>query len=413
MAITLADIDNMPSAEYRNRLQTDPAFVTEVEKLFNTPTAAAPVAAPAAPEEALDPSMPDRPTSSGRPAPTSVRDRMERPAAPAPEPVAPVAATPILAAPAPVAPVTTELIYEYQPLDEFNRPLGGKQVIKYHTPDELAQKLTEQNILLVRKLRQVTRENRLGTPSEDGIPTEAARFDHITEFKEKTLTADERFQLTQDLNDPEKFKSALDRLIETAVGVPPSQLVARLNDQQMTIMQMRAKENFLSFAERTPFITGHRQTDDENAKTLTDWMFKKGLAPTVENYELANSKLRSAGLLSEAPVVQQVPVPPAPVAVAPVEIVVPKAQEPVVPESRIAPAEPVQPKRQSQVPSGLNDRVSSASGTSPVSATANSLTLADIDKLSADEYKRRARDPQFVSLVNRLEKEASDRRRNR
>jgi hypothetical protein len=46
MAITLADIDNMPSAEYRNRLQTDPAFVTEVEKLFNTPTAAAPVAAP-------------------------------------------------------------------------------------------------------------------------------------------------------------------------------------------------------------------------------------------------------------------------------------------------------------------------------------------------------------------------------
>jgi hypothetical protein len=412
MAITLADIDNMPSAEYKNRLQTDPAFVAEVEQLFNAPTAAAPVAAaPAAPEESLDPSMPDRPTSSCRPAPTSVRDRMERPAAP----TAPVVATSVVPTPAPVAPVapvTPELVYEYQPLDEFNRPLGGKQVIKYHTPDELAQKLTEQNILLVRKLRQVTRENRLGTSTES-IPSEAARFNDITEFKEKTLTADERFQLTQDLNDPEKFKSALDRLIETAVGVPPSQLVARLNDQQMTIMQMRAKENFLTFAERSPFITGHQQTDDENAKTLTDWMFKNRLAPTVENYELANSHLRSAGLLNEAPVVQQVPVPAAPVAVAPVEIVVPKAQEPVVPESRIAPTEPVQPKRQSQVPSGLNDRVSSASGTSPVSATANSLTLADIDKLSADEYKRRARDPQFVSLVNRLEKEASDRRRNR
>lgn len=413
MALTLADIDNMPSAEYKQRLQNDPAFVAEVEQLFNGPSApAVSAAAPTAPQgEEIDPSMPDRPTTNGLPKSTSVRDRVERPAG-APAPVAtpptpaPVAAP--VAAPAPVV-EAPELTYEYQPMDEFNRPLGGKQVIKYRTSDELAQKLTEQNVLLVRKLRQVTRENRLGAP-KDEAPANAARFTEV-EFKEKPLTADERFQLTQDLNDPEKFASARDRLLESAVGVSPAQLRNTLNDQQMTILQLRAKENFLTFAEQGGFITGHQVTDSENAKTLTDWMFKNKLAPTVENFELASSHLRSAGLLNEAPVVQQVPV-PQPQAVAPVESVAPKAQEPVVPESRIAPVEPVQPKRQSQVPSGLNDRVSSASGASPASATANSLTLADIDKLSADEYKKRARDPQFVALVNRLEKEAADRRRH-
>jgi hypothetical protein len=412
MALTLADIDNMPSAEYKQRLQNDPAFIAEVEQLFKGPSAPATVAAPgAAPQgEEIDPSMPDRKTTNGLPQSTSVRDRAERPAG-APAPVAPAPVAPV--APAPVAPAPVaeapELVYEYQPMDEHNRPLGGKQVIKYRTPDELAKKLTEQNVLLVRKLRQVTRENRLGT-SKENIPSEAARFEDVVEYKEKPLTADERFQLTQDLNDPEKFASARDRLLESAVGVSPAVLRDRLNDQQMTILQLRAKENFITFTQQHEFATGDLATDTENTQTLTDWMFKNKLAPTVDNYELACSHLRSAGLLSEAPVVQQVPV-PQPQAVVPVESVAPKTQEPVVPESRIAPAEPVQPKRHSPVPSGLNDRVSSASGVSPV--TANSVTLADIDKMSADEYKKAAKNPAFKELVNRLENEAIAKRRQR
>ncbi len=411
MSLTLADIDNMPSAEYKQRLQNDPAFIAEVEQLFKGPSAPATVAAPAAaPQgEEIDPSMPDRKTTNGLPQSTSVRDREERPAgAPALAPVAapapaPVAATPILEAP--------ELTYEYQPKDEHNRPLGGKQVIKYRTPDELAKKLTEQNVLLVRKLRQVTRENRLGVTKEN-IPTEAERFEGVVEFKEKPLSPEERFQLTQDLNDPEKFASARDRLLESAVGVSPAILRERLNDQQMTILQLRAKENFITFTQQHEFATGDLETDTENTQTLTDWMFKNKLAPTVENYELASSQLRSAGLLNEAPVVQQVPVPPAvPAVVVPVESVAPKTQEPVVEVSRIAPVVPVQEKRHSPVPSGLNDRVSSASGVSP--ATASSATLADIDKMSADEYKKAAKNPAFVALVNRLEQEASLKRRQR
>jgi hypothetical protein len=57
--------------------------------------------------------------------------------------------------------------------------------------------------------------------------------------------------------------------------------------------------------------------------------------------------------------------------------------------------------------------VSSASGVPPASATDSSLTLADIDKMSADQYKKAARNPEFLKTVNRLEKEAAERHRQR
>jgi hypothetical protein len=390
--ITLSDLDNMPSAEYRKKLE-DPTFCAEVDALLKSSVVVAPVAQPS--EEAVDPSMPDK-----------VQQPLIR------RTVAPVAATPILAAPvAPSVPAVLAegLTFEYQPMDEFNRPLGGKQVLKYRTQDELNQKFVAQNTSILRQLRKVSREARLNVPSTS-IPTEAEKFTGIVEFKEIPLTADERFQLTQDMNDPEKFASARDRLLESAVGVPPAQLREQLNRQQMEILQLRAKDNFLSFAKDTHFLTGDNDTDRENATTLTDWMFKNQLAPTVDNYNLASSQLRSAGLLNEAPVVQQVPVP---TVVVPVESVVPQSQEPVVVPARISEPEPVQPKRHSQVPSGLNDRVSSANGVPPASSTATSLTIADIEAMSGDQYKKAARNPEFVKLVNRVYKEADDRRRQR
>jgi hypothetical protein len=393
MSLTLQDLDNMPSADYRKKLE-DPAFCAEVDVLLKS----APVAPVAQPEgESVDPSMPDRTTVSQ----PQIRRTADH--SPVPTQVVPVV-------PAQVVPVEQpELVYEYQPMDEFNRPMGGKQVIKYRTPDELTTKLVAQNNSILRQLRKVSREARLNQPTA-GLPTDAERFTGAVEFKEKPLTADERFQLTQDLNDPEKFASARDRLLESAVGIPPAQLRDTLNKQQMDILQLRAKENFLMFSKDTNFLTGDNATDKENATTLTDWMFKNQLAPTVDNFNLASSKLRAEGFLLEAPVMQQVPVPP-PQAVVPVESVVPQAQEPVVPPVRINEPAPVQPKRHSQVPSGLNDRVSSASGVA--STTANSLTLADIDAMSGDQYKKNMRNPDFKNLVNRLSKEAEDKRRAR
>ena len=356
--LTISELNNMPADTYRENLK-DPAFLEAVNRLNNQ---AAQVAVPA-PE-----------------------------VAPIAEEVAPI--TPE------VAPSPVELRYEYQPTDEQGRPLGGKQVIKYTSIDELPGKLVERNTQLLRQLRKVSRDARLGINTAENIPESAQRFDNITEFKARDLNVDERFQLAQDLVDPEKFASARDRLLESAIGQTPEKLRETLNNQQIMTLQLLAKQNFDIFAADTPQFYS---VDPENRKTLTDWMFKNKLSPTVENFQTAYQSLNSAGLLNEAPVVRPEPV----TVVEPA----PKAQEPVVPESRITPVEQPQPKRQSQIPSGLNDRVSSAAGASPVDA--NVLTLAKVDQMTPDEYKAAIKNPAFAKKVNELEQEALLKRRQR
>lgn len=289
-----------------------------------------------------------------------------------------------------------EQIYTYQPVDEFDRPIGGKQVIKYRTQEELTERLVKQNGQILTQLRKVTRDQRLGINQEsEVIPEDAERFDSIVEFKPKPLSAEERFQITQDLNDPDKFTDAQDRLFESAIGVKPSEISKVFNDQQLRTMQLLAKQNFDIFAREEPAFYSVL----ENQKTLTDWMFKNTLAPTVNNFKLAYSKLKEAALLLESPVTQQA---------LPVE---PNTQVPAVPEARISPEELPVVKRPSHVPSSLNERTSSSDGAPVVDA--NAMTLVDIEKLSAEEYGKRMRQPAFRQLVDKLEKEAADRRRQK
>ena len=224
-------------------------------------------------------------------------------------------------------PAPVELRYEYQPTDEQGRPMGGRQVIKYTTPDELTTKLVEQNNQILRQLRKVNRDNRLGISQSESIPDTAQKFDSaFLELKPKDLNVDERFQLTQDLNDPEKFVAARDKLVESALGISAADLAKTLNEQKLATLQVMAKQNFDIFAANTPAFYS---VDSENRKTLTDWMFKNKLAPTVDNFNTAYSSLSSAGLLNEAPVVRPEPVP--------VVEPAPKPQEPVVAEVRIDP----------------------------------------------------------------------------
>lgn len=356
--LTITELNNMPADEYRENLK-DPAFMDAVNRLNSQ---AAPALAPVVEE------------------------------------VAPAAVEVAVVEVAPVAPV--EQRYEYQPTDEQGRPLGGRQVIKYTTQDELTSKLVEQNTQILRQLRKVSRDARLGIGPSETIPDTAQRFDNIVEFKQKDLNVDERFQLAQDLVDPEKFASARDRLFESAMGQSPEKLRQTLNDQQILSIQLLAKQNFDIFAEDAPDFYS---ADPENRKTLTNWMTKNRLSPTVDNFKTAYQSLSSAGLLNSAPSVQTEPVP--------VVEIAPKPQEPVVPESRITPVEQPQVKRQSQVPSGLNDRVSSAAG--PVPVDGSSVTLADIDRMTPDEYKVKIKDPRFAKLVNDLEQAALLKRRQR
>jgi hypothetical protein len=330
----------------------------------------------------------------------------------APE-VEPVAVVPE-PAPAPVVPPAPvelpELRFEYQPTDEQGRALGGKQVIKYKTHDELAEKLRDQNIQLVRKLREVTREARLGTIEQ--LPDDVERFNQPIEFKPKELSVEERLELAQDLSDPAKFDQARDRLLESAVGHTPATLANILNQQQMQTMQLWAKENGRTFMEIHPEFNAVA----ENWNTVTNWMLKNRLAPTVKNFELAHSRLKDSGLILEAPIVREELKSAEPtVAIAAVAPAAPSvstavnSQPPAAPDSRITTQEQPQPKRQLRVPSGLNSRTASATG---IASEMPTLTLAEIDRMSSDDYKKRMRDPKFKDLVNKLEGERVARRQS-
>ena len=367
MGYTPSQIDAMSASEYAAALR-DPEFIKAVDAM--SPTAAI-----------LDP-------ETGNP----VTELVVAP------PVAPALVAP---APEPVQPVT-EQRYEWQPTDANGKPLGGKQVITYKNQDELIQKFTEQNNLILRQMRKLSNDVKLGLTPDVEVPATAKRLPkNFDGFKPKTLTADERFQLTQDLNDPAKFEDAKIRLAEATFGATPEVISEVLSRSQQLLLEQQVVRSFDEFLEN---VGDSFYNIEANRATLTDWMCQKQLAPTTENFEIALA--RTAALQIPAPAVQRAQAPATPVA--PVEAE-PQSQVPVAAASRIT----EQPQRvQSavhQTPSGLNDRISSNSGVSSVSE--RKLTLAEVDKMSADEYKRRvSSDPTFLQAVDQLQKEADLRR---
>ena len=245
-------------------------------------------------------------------------------------------------------------------------------------------------------MREVKRKARLGTPETDAFPTDLERASRTIQFQEKALTAEERYAISQDMNDPEKFESARDRLFESAVGVPPAELRRTLNRQQQQTQQIVARQNAEVWLERHPEFYACA----ENINTVCEWMTKNELEPTIRNFEFAQSKMEEAGLLLSSPIVREVPPVPTP---APV---VERVQEPQLPAQELVRIneEPVpQEKRQSPVPSGLNNRVAPATGAITPSAT-DGLTLRDIDAMSSEDYKKQIMtNPAFVKKVNELE----------
>jgi hypothetical protein len=309
-----------------------------------------------------------------------------------------------------VPPVPVQKRYEYQPVDEHNRSLGGRQVILYTTQDELVEKLQLQNVELIRKLRSVSRDARLGR-SKDDIAPEVERIEPLVNFAEKPLSAEDRFTISQQLNDPEKFESARDKLFESAVGVTPDILRKTLNETQMQTQQLMARQNAQEWLYQHPEF----YQCQENIDTVVDYMVKNGLKPVVKNFEFAQTQMQEAGLLLSSPIVREAPV-PASVTPAPAPVVeAPKLQEPAPESVRIneipvsqggtPPAViPTVEKRQSHAPSSLNNRISSSTGNNASAASEiEKLTHADIERMPSDEYKRNLTNPAFAKHVNELE----------
>ena len=327
------DVEQLSADQFAAKMK-DPDFKAEFDALYPVEIQA--------PVETIDP--------EGFPvaqAPTAVAQGPEGVVAPI-EPIAPT----------PVADV--EQRYEYQPVDKHGRKVGGLQVIKYKTQDELVKKLTENHIEAIRWGREEHAARVVGKPVEDDgsdIPADAERGSvEFVELKAKPLTTEERFAIIQDMQDPAKFEEGRARLFESEFGVPTSKVRELLNTSQVAAKQAVVEASFAEFQRETPDF----YPDVDNITKLTGWMAKHELLPTVKNFKTAYAAMVKQDCLNVAPVVQQV----ASAAVPAVEPE-PKTAAPVVPETRISPAaEPVQTPR-IQAPSGLNDRTSSSNGNRP------------------------------------------------
>lgn len=314
------------------------------------------------------------------------------------EPVIP-AAEPVAVVPA----LEPEKVYEFQPTDEVGRSLGGKQVIKYRTSEELAQKLTEQNVLLVRKLRETTRKNRLGIQEVEDIPVDAPRFDMPVDFTPRHLSPDERVKLSRDLLDPERFEEASNTLFEATMGAKPETIRQTLTNVQVSNLRLLAKAESDAFIQSNPEYFRCQ----ENFETITNWMLKNQLSPIRQNFQLAYNTLRAAGLLLDAPIVRED---------VPIKVEqTPANSQPVEAElSRITMETPSQEQRPvtPKVPTGLTRNQTSDVGN--IQTRKDTYTLVEINAMPSDVYKRKLMTEKgFGDLVERLEKEAQEKRNKR
>lgn len=322
----------------------------------------------------------------------------------------------VLAEPTPI-PAPVESRYEYQPTDELGRPMGGVQVILHTNPGELASKLTEQNTLLLRKLRAETRKNRLGIYDQETIEEAAPRFSQPVEFKPKELTPDQKVSLALRLGvSPEDFDTATDELFETKFGAKPGDLIhtiQKLEEKEIAREAVAEAEAFKSTNPDFYFCS-------ENGEAITNWVARYNLAPVRGNFQRAFNTLREAGILIEKPTTAPAPTP----------VVAPVVAEYVIeePVNFVAEIEPPAPRLVSRVPVSLSRTNTDESGVSPTTSGSDIVYevrmldgqkrrftgLAAINAMTGDEYRRRTlSDPSFQRKEAALEKDAAERRARR
>lgn len=310
-----------------------------------------------------------------------------------------------------------ELRYEYQPKDDQGRPVGGKQVIKYRTAEELGEKMAEQNTLLILKLRSETRKNRLGIIEDEAISESAPRFEAPVSFKPKALTQEERFQLSRDLLDPEKFEDATNTLFEATIGAKPTDISKSLANLQQESINARAIAEVEAFRRDTPDYI----MCQENSDAITNWLVRYNLAPVRSNFKMAYDALKGSKVLIENVVDVPEVVPQI------VPVVVPEVVPEIVPVSVVeTPAVAVVPDPVKRIPTGLSRNSSDESGPTfnagddivyeiaVAGGTKRRFTgLAAVNAMSADEYRSRVmNDPTFQKKVDKLEKDRAERRAN-
>lgn len=189
--------------------------------------------------------------------------------------------------------VSEEKRYEYQPTDDNGIAMGGPQVIKYKTTEELIQKLQENNVRLQRKLREANNKLKTGRLDPEEIPETAPRFSEPVEFIPEELSADELIAITQDITNPAKVREAYRRLSTAEFGAPPEKV-----REAIKISQQAANDNKIRM-EVDKFLTENPSyyICTENWNTICNWMQRFNLEPIEENFTMAFKRLSAADIL--------------------------------------------------------------------------------------------------------------------
>lgn len=332
-----------------------------------------------------------------------------------------------------VTPVAEEKRYEYQPTDEDGRPIGGRQVLKYRTQDELIEKLREQSVHQIRKMREQERKLRLGISDTESIDESAPRYTAPIDFKSRELSPEARAQLSVDIMDPETFDRAVSTVLEASLGGSVEDLRITMNKLQEENLNIKAQREADLFMASNPEYVKCL----ENGQAISGWLVRYGLAPVQSNYQKAYETLKSAGVLvTSLEVIPQV---------SPETVIANHTQveEPVVPAREEIPVEnqvvletvvEEQKPATSRVPTGLSKSNSSNAGVVPAISADDIVYdviqrdaagrqvgdkrtfrgLAAINAMPSDEYKRRLlHESGFAKKVEKLEQEATKKRQAR
>lgn len=189
--------------------------------------------------------------------------------------------------------VLEEKRYEYQPTDENGVAMGGPQVIKYTTTEELIQKLQENNVRLQRKLREANRRNKTGQFEPEEIPDTAPRFTEPVDFIPEDLSADDLIVITQDLTNPAKVREAYRRLAKAEYGATPDRIREALKQSQQSANDNRIRVEVDKFLVNNPDY----YVCTENWNTIYNWMQRFNLDPIEDNFTMAFKRLSAADIL--------------------------------------------------------------------------------------------------------------------
>jgi hypothetical protein len=275
-----------------------------------------------------------------------------------------------------------KIFFRYQPKypeghELAGQAMGGEQVIEYDgTAEDLGQKLSENNNLIQAELRNLKRQMTVDHPTadEEEIPATATkRSARGAAIQPRDLAPEELLEFSRSIIDPAKAQAALDKAIEARLGVSP----ARLRSFDEGIQQTK------DFIEGNKFRQLHPREANDSAtrEAMLKWCDARDLDYTCENFELALTRLKKAGLLSEAPIAAE-----------PQE----KSQPAPVPEADSS--EPERPRRPVTTSSALNNRNSSSGDRRPVQR--GGPTWQDIETLSVQQLS--AKPPEWKKQATML-----------